>query len=195
MKNYFAGQPIFIMAVTLLILVFAAFPANVRGKEKASIENIIIANTRDDLIAYFDVADAFTEKMSQAVINGIPATFSFYISIYKPRSAWFDKKIAEKEIASTLKYNSLKEKFTVTRPWNISQVCVTETFDEARRKMTEIDNLKIVSLDRLTKGEKYQLRIKAELNRVTLPLYLHHVLFFVSLWDLETDWHTIDFIY
>ncbi|MEA2059316.1 MAG: DUF4390 domain-containing protein [Thermodesulfobacteriota bacterium] len=195
MKPYFAGSSRFVIAVTVLILVFAAFPASVTGKEKASIENIIIANTRDDLIAYFDVADAFTEKMKQAVLNGIPATFSFYTSIFKPRSAWFDKEIAEKEITSTLKYNSLKEKFTITRPWHTTQVCVTETFDKARKKMTEIDNLKIVSLDRLIKGEKYQLRIKAELKRVTLPLYLHHVLFFVSLWDLETDWHTIDFIY
>ena len=37
--------------------------------------------------------------------------------------------------------------------------------------------------------------VKAELEKVRLPLYLHYVLFFVSLWDFETDWFTIDFIY
>jgi len=25
--------------------------------------------------------------------------------------------------------------------------------------------------------------------------YLHYILFFVSFWDIETDWYTIDFIY
>jgi len=36
---------------------------------------------------------------------------------------------------------------------------------------------------------------KAELNKLTLPFHLHYVLFFVSLWDFETDWYTIDFVY
>ncbi|NQT10914.1 MAG: DUF4390 domain-containing protein, partial [Desulfobacteraceae bacterium] len=41
----------------------------------------------------------------------------------------------------------------------------------------------------------YQIRAKAELGKLTLPFYLHYILFFVSLWDVETDWYTIDFIY
>jgi hypothetical protein len=28
-----------------------------------------------------------------------------------------------------------------------------------------------------------------------LPFYLHYVLFFLSFWDFETDWYTVDFIY
>ncbi|HKK91273.1 MAG TPA: DUF4390 domain-containing protein, partial [Desulfobacteraceae bacterium] len=144
---------------------------------------------------YFDVNQAFTKKMKQAVLNGIPATFSFFIAIYRPRDAWFDKKIAEKEIRSTLEYNSLKETFTITRPWNSSATSVTDSFEEAERQMTEIDNLRVVPLEELTRNEQYQLRIKAELDRVTLPLYLHHVFFFLSWWDFETNWHTIDFVY
>ena len=40
-----------------------------------------------------------------------------------------------------------------------------------------------------------QIRAKAELSKLTLPFFLHYVFFFVSLWDFETDWYTIDFIY
>jgi hypothetical protein len=67
--------------------------------------------------------------------------------------------------------------------------------DEAKKWMTEINSLKIVPLDRLEKGEQYQLRVKAEVSKKTLPLYLHYILFFVSLWDFETDWYTIDFTF
>ena len=35
----------------------------------------------------------------------------------------------------------------------------------------------------------------AELNKIQLPLYLHYVFFFLSLWDFETDWHSVDFRY
>ena len=61
--------------------------------------------------------------------------------------------------------------------------------------MAEIDSLRIIPLSGLEKGRQYQLSAKAELNKLTLPLYLHYVLFIVSLWDFETDWYTIDFIY
>ena len=33
------------------------------------------------------------------------------------------------------------------------------------------------------------LRIKTELEPVKLPLHLEYLMFFVSLWDFETDWH------
>jgi hypothetical protein len=61
--------------------------------------------------------------------------------------------------------------------------------------MTEINSLKIIPLNRLEKDEQYQLSVKAEVSKKTLPLYLHYILFFVSLWDFETDWYAIDFIY
>jgi len=72
---------------------------------------------------------------------------------------------------------------------------VANSFPHAQKLMAAVDNLKVVSLDNLIKGQQYQIRAKAELNKLTLPLYLHYVLFFVSLWDFETDWYTIDFIY
>ncbi len=70
-----------------------------------------------------------------------------------------------------------------------------KTLKEARSLMTEVDNLKILPLDQLVKGDKYQLRIKAKLDKVTLPLSLHYVLFFVSFWDFETNWYLINFTY
>ena len=70
-----------------------------------------------------------------------------------------------------------------------------KTFSEAKMLMAEVDSLKIIPLRKLVKGRQYQIQTKAELDKLTLPLYLHHILFFLSLWDFETDWYTIDFIY
>jgi len=58
-----------------------------------------------------------------------------------------------------------------------------------------VKGLKVAPLQRLVKGNKYQLRVKAELQKVRLPLNLHYVLFFLSLWDFDTDWYTVDFTY
>jgi hypothetical protein len=141
------------------------------------------------------VKQAFTDKINQAVLNGVSTTFSFYITLYKTDDSWFDKKISNIEIKSTLKYNSLKKEFSILKPWKNEKPIVTQSFDEAKSLMTEIDNLKITALNQLVKGDKYQLRIKAKLDKVTLPLSLHTVLFFLSFWDFETNWYLINFTY
>lgn len=187
---------------TLLLLILAGgvflcllLPSAAVSEETAVIENIKLANTRDDLLTYFDVKKAFTDKINQAVLNGIPTTFSFYIALYKTDGSWFDKEIADIQIKSTLKYNPLKKEFSVLRPWKNEKPVITQAFEEAKALMTEIDNLKIIALTQLVKGDKYQLRIKAKLDKVTLPLSLHYVFFFVSFWDFETNWYLINFTY
>ncbi|MCK4767716.1 MAG: DUF4390 domain-containing protein [Desulfobacula sp.] len=186
-------------AITLFISVSVVFclllPSIAFAKETAVIQNIKLANTRDDLLTYFDVKQAFTQKINQAVLNGIPTTFSFYITLYKTGDSWFDKKISDIQIKSTLKYNSLKKEFSVLRPWKNEKAIITPSFDEAKSLMTEMDNLTIIPLNQLVKGDKYQLRIKAELDKFTLPLSLHTVLFFVSFWNFETNWYLINFTY
>jgi hypothetical protein len=163
--------------------------------KEAKLANIIVTNTRDDLLIYLSVEGAFTPKMEDAINSGVPTTFSFFVNLYRTRSMWPDKKMADLTITHTIKYNSLKKEYTVSRTWDGNSPVVVGTFDEARKLMTEIDSLKVIPLALLEKGKQYQIQAKAKLSRVTLPYYLHYVLFFLSLWDFETDWYTIDFIY
>ena len=177
----------------VLCLVFVFHPA-VQAQE-ARLTNVIVTNTRDDLLLYLSVDGAFTEKIKEAILSGVPVSFSFFTHLYEVRSMWFDQSIADIKVTHTIKYDNLKKEFTVQRSWEDHKPVVTKSLGEARRLMTEIDSLKVVSLKRLDKGKQYQIRAKAELSKLTLPFYLHYVLFFVSFWDFETDWYTIDFIY
>lgn len=163
--------------------------------QEARLENIIVTNTRDDLLVFLNVEGAFTENMKQAVLSGLRINFTFYINLYNNRNLWLDKKIASVKITHRLKYDSLKKEFILKRSWENNQPVVMESFEEAQKLMCKIDSILLTKLDKLKKGEQYQIRTKAELTKKTLPLNLHHVFFFVSLWDFETDWYTIDFIY
>jgi hypothetical protein len=195
MKRYYFHKKTFTLVLAVNLMVCLFLPLTAFTEETAAIENIKLANTRDDLLAYFDVKKAFTDKINQAILNGVPTAFSFYITLYKTDGSWFDKKISDIQIKSNLKYNSLKKEFSVLRPWKSEKAIVTQSFEEAKSLMTEIDNLKIIPLNQLVKGDKYQLRIKAKLDKVTLPLSLHTVFFFVSFWDFETNWYLINFTY
>ncbi len=181
------------VAFLVLSLIFVASHAGYA--QDATLTNITVSNTRDDLLLYLNLEGAFREEMKQAILSGVPATFSFFAKLNRVRSLWFDKDIADIEVTHTISYDNLKKEFTVTRSWKENNSEVTKSFSEAKRWMTEIDSLIIIPLNRLEKGEQYQLRVKAEVSKKTLPFYLHYILFFVSLWDFETDWYAIDFIY
>jgi len=178
-----------LIAGLLIFLQVTAFAQDAR------LADIIVTNTRDDLLVYLNVEGAFREKIKTAIFSGVPTTFSFFINLYQTRGFWLDKRIADIEVSHTIKYNTLKKNFVITRSWDTNNPAITDSFTEARKLMTEIDSLRIISLNNLEKGRQYQIRAKAELSKRTLPFYLHHILFFMSLWDFKTDWYTIDFIY
>jgi hypothetical protein len=103
--------------------------------------------------------------------------------------------MADLTLIHTVKYNNLKKEYAVYRSWDSNSPVIVQSFVAAKTLMTEIDSLKVIPLGQLEKGKQYKIQAKAKLRRVTLPYYLHYVLFFLSFWDFETDWYTVDFIY
>ena len=178
----------------LLLCLLWSSPSPLRAAE-ATLSDIIVTNTQEDLLVFFDIQGCFTREMEEAILNGIPATFTIIIRLYKTRTLWFDGSISSLKLEHTIKYDSLKNEFRVSRSEDNHNELVFKEFDKAKKAMAEISNIEVVPLKELQRKSKYQLRVKAELEKVRLPLYLHYVLFFVTLWDFETDWYTVDFTY
>ena len=182
--------------VALLILFCFLLPSYSPAEAaEATLSDIIVTNTQEDLLVFFDIKGCFTREMEEAILNGIPTTFTIYIRLYRTRTLWFDASISDITLEHTIKYDSLMNEFRVTRSEDNHSELVLKEFDAAKKAMAEIKNIIVVPLLELSKSGNYQLRVKAELEKVRLPLYLHYVLFFVSLWDFETDWYTVDFTY
>ncbi len=182
------------LTLLLLFCFLLPFPSPLQAAE-ATLSDIIVTNTQEDLLVFFDIKGCFTREMEEAILNGIPTTFTIVIKLYRTRTAWRDASIASITLEHTIKYDSLKNEFRVTRSEQDNAEILVKDFEAAKKAMAEIRNIRVVPLRELQERGKYQLRVKAELEKVRLPLYLHYVLFFVSLWDFETDWYTVDFIY
>ena len=176
-----------------LCLMLARAPMALAGE--ASLTGMTVTNTRDDLLLFLGVKGAFNEEIRTAVLSGVPTSFSFLVSLDEVRSMWFDRRVADIRVVHTIRYNNLKKEFSVTRSWDGGGEKVTDSFEKAQALMAEMKGVKVASLGELERGERYQLSAKAELSKVRLPLYLHYIIFFISFWDFETDWNTIDFIY
>jgi hypothetical protein len=154
-----------------------------------------VSNNRDDLLLFLKVKGAFAEEMTEAIQNGIATTFSFFIRLERDGPLWFEETVSRRQITHTIKYNSLKNEYVVKRSWDGNEPITTDSFEEAQKLMTEIKSLPIIALSALEKGVRYQVRAKAELDKVMLPFNLHYIFFFTELWDFETNWHTFAFEY
>lgn len=181
-------------AFTFIILLFFSFNSLALAGE-AKLTYLRINNTRDHLLIYLNIDGAFQDKMEEAILAGVPATFTYYIKLYQIRDLWFDKEISNIKAIHTIRYDSLKKEFYIHRSWENTASIVTKSLAEAKLLMSQINSLEITDLSKLSKGHQYQILAKAELSKVTLPFYLHYVLFFVSMWDFETDWHSTSFIF
>ncbi len=179
--------------ISLLLCALLFWPSPVFAK--VQIVDLVATNDDSNLLIDLKVEGAFKEKMEEAILNGIPTTFSYFIVLQKPRFLRPSKNIEKIKVTHTIKYNNLKNNYAVKRSWDGNKTLTTDSFDEAKRLMSEISGLKVIPLKKLKKGRQYTLKAKAELDRVTLPFFLNYVFFFVSLWDFETDWYTVKYVY
>jgi hypothetical protein len=72
---------------------------------------------------------------------------------------------------------------------------VLQDFRAAKEVMARVDSFSLTTLDRMEKDKPYSLQVKAELDTIKLPPPLNYLFFFVSYWDFETAWETVEFTY
>ena len=176
--------PLFLCLLTNL------FQARTLYAQDATITDFTVSNSESQLILYLTVTDCFTDDMEAAIHNGIPATFTYYVDIYRQRSNWPDKKIKKYEFDHIMEYDSLKKEYKIYRDEK-SASKLTTSLDEAKILMSEINGFKILPLKEIAPNTSYVLKVKAKLARKTLPLYFHYLIPFTSLWDFETKWYEL----
>ena len=189
-KHSYHQQPALLVAFFSLTLLMCLFQTKNSYAQEATITDFTASNSKNQLLIYLTVTDCFTEEMETAIHNGIPATFTFYVNLYEKKKNWPDKKIVEHEFNHSIEYDSLKKEYLIQRNEKDDSK-LTPSLEEAKALMSEINGLKFLPLDELDPQASYTIRVKAELARKTLPLYIHYLVPFSSPWNFETDWHEL----
>ena len=165
-----------------------------RAKEKAAISDLVVSNSDRDLLLYLSVDNAFLPEMEEGVLNGIPASFTFFVSLREVNDGRPGKQVVSLEFDHVLSYDPLKELFSLEFSEDNSSQSADD-FLKAKGLMADVNGVKVVELSRLKPGNEYFLSVKARLERKTLPLFFHYLIPFWKLRDYETDWHYVEFRY
>ena len=176
-----------IIIIFFFLLLFLCCPLLSEGRE-AKFVDLLITNNTDNVLVYARVTNCFTKTMESAILAGVPTTFTFLLDFYQEESYWPDKRLVRRIVKNTIKYDNVKKIFHVSST-DSEETAVFQTFDNAKAAMAELNGVAVIPLHVLANGRSYYFRVKAQLDKVRLPLHMEYLFFFVSLWDFETDWH------
>jgi len=178
--------------VAVIAITFLCSTGIALSKE-ASIEGLTI-ELNGHMEVSFTVINCCTEKLEEAIRSGVPTTFTFRINLYLVRNLWPDKKVVSKKFKHHIKYDNITKEYQFRfgeKKHNIS----VKDFEEAKGILARVNGVNLLPTNRLEKGRTYYLDVKAELDPVRLPFGLQHIFFFLSFWDVETDWLRYEFEY
>ncbi|WP_456385308.1 DUF4390 domain-containing protein [Desulfolithobacter sp.] len=182
-------------ACFLLIALLFPMSPGARQEAEPEIADIIITTSSSHLLLFATIKNCFTDEMIEGVRNGIPVSFTFMVELEQLRNNWFDTTLADLSVTHTMTFDALKEEYHVQLTEFGNRIEKTRSLREAKQFMTELSGLKVIPLDTLKPDAPYELRIKAKLAEKKLPLGIHYLMPFISLWDFETDWRSIEFRY
>ena len=182
-----------ILSIVFLTLLLS--PSFAEENLKPHIADILVTTSQTHLLLFCSIKNSFTPEMIEGIHNGIPVSFTFLVELEQVKNKWFDSTMTEMSFQHTLIYDSLKEQYEIYRSEKTQSPLVTDSLDKAKEIMVELNGIKIIPRDKMEPDAPYAIHVKAKLAEKTLPLYMHYIIPFVSLWDFETDWRTIEFRY
>ena len=186
---------ILVFFLLLCFLLVTTLHAENKQPKKPHFTDIIVTTSDTHLLFFGELQNSVTDEMIDGLHSGIPITFIFYAELIKNVDNWVDENLVTLEFSHKLSYDTLKQHYVIETEETSKKQFTTQSLAEASQIANEVNGLKIYPLSNLQPDGMYRLRVKADLNKITLPMRLHSILPFVSWWDLDTDWYTVEFTY
>jgi hypothetical protein len=181
------GRPIRLAATTLAVL--AALVLFASGNAEAAPKTPVVSDIRGKIRAgeahiAFNLKNAFSPEMVEALKSGIEISFKTEIRIEIVRHGWFNDTIGEADIVRTVRFDAL------SRVYRLSRGGREEHIDDVLGALAGMTSYEVnipVSAEP-EHGRSYRVRIRTKLDRVGLTEPLRSIIFFSSFWDVETPW-------
>ncbi len=182
-----------LISLLSLIMCFEVTLADTKKRSEPYFSGITLTSSNSHLLLYSTLDNGFTEQMVEGLHSGIPIHFSFFVELNQTDKGWKDEKMVSLEISHVISYDTLKESYKVEIEESGKRFHSFDKLADAQGVANEINGLKVTELINLNPNTSYTVRMRAELSKKKLPMGLHEVVPFVSLWDLKTKWYSITF--
>ena len=133
---------------------------------------------------FFTLQNAFTPEMVEALKSGIEISFKTTIRVERVHRRWFNESMGEYKFSRSVRYDALSRVYRLHRSPGEE---LLPDVQSALAGMTQYEIVVPLTGD-VEPGKSYRVHIRSRLDKVGLSEPLQSILFFSSLWDVETDW-------
>lgn len=135
------------------------------------------------------LVDGFTEKIQEAIANGVPMGFTFEIELLKENMIWMDSMISSNKVRHRVQFDSLKKTYQFSEfGKNVRRKIITRNESRYQKLMLTLKDIPIAPIYKLDPNEKYYVRVKADLETDRFWFPFNYILFFVPFSEFETSW-------
>ncbi len=114
------------------------------------------------VLVSFDLSDAFTVDVREAIQSGLPTTFSYDVELRRG-AAWVDRTVAAVTITATVRFDNLTRRYQLSRSVDgrIEDARPTEAIDAVQGWMTHFDRIPVSATSGLEANGEYYVRVRA----------------------------------
>ena len=133
--------------------------------------------------------DGFTEKIQEAINNGVPMGFTFEIELRKANTVWMDSLVSSNKVRHRVQFDSLKKMYRFSEfGRNLKRNTITREKARYQQLMLTLKDIPIAPIYKLDPNEKYYVRVKADLETDRFWFPFNYIFFFVPFSEFETSW-------
>ena len=176
------------------ILVFAFFMLTLGLVSPVSavspdVVNIGVGTNGKYLVMNARLVDGFTEKILEAIENGVPMGFTFEIELRKDNTLWVDSLVSSNKVRHRVQFDSLKKIYRFSESGKIvKRKIITRKESRYQKLMLTLKDIPIAPIYKLDPNEKYYVRVKADLETDRFWFPFNYIFFFVPFSAFETSW-------
>lgn len=175
------------ISLFLLLALFLPAPLSAAGPER--IRNVVTEVVNQEVAVSADLVNGFDKKIVDDIHDGISKDFYYYVLLKRKQKNWFDEEVLAKTVRYTVKYDTLKKKYTITQIDGERVVESTaENLEVMKQMVSHIDHIRIAPIHILKSRFRYYVSVKSQMRAAKLPLYLDYFLFFIPFLELDTPW-------
>lgn len=170
----------FLLAIWLVSPVSAVSP---------DVVNIGVGTKGKYVVVNARLVDGFTEKIQEAIANGVPMGFTFEIELRKENAVWVDSLVSSNKVRHRVQFDSLKKTYRFSEfGKNIKRNIITREESLYQKLMLTLEDIPIAPIYKLDPNEKYYVRVKADLETDRFWFPFNYIFFFVPFSEFETSW-------
>ena len=177
--------------ISILILAFLVSLGMVLPVSAVSpdVVNIGVGTKGKYVVMNARLTDGFTDKIQEAINNGVPMGFTFEIELRKANTIWMDSLINSNKVRHRVQFDSLKKIYRFSEfGKNIKRKIITRKKSRYQKLMLNLKDIPIAPIYKLDPDEKYYVRVKADLETDRFWFPFNYLFFFVPFSEFETSW-------